>query len=126
MEERLTIKQDRFVREYIKTGNGAHAARAAGYSEKCAREIAVENLSKPIIKRKIELEMSKEAEKLGITVEYVLSNIKRFAESENEKIAGTSLKANELLGKHLKIFHDTEVDVTVQHREVIRQLEELE
>lgn len=123
----LTPKQNRFVREYIKTGNATQSAIKAGYSKKTARQTGSENMTKPDIKAKIEKVMSEEAKKLGITVEYVLGNIKRFAETENEKIAPTALKANELLGRHLKLFHENEVDVTLkEHRETIKQLEDLE
>jgi hypothetical protein len=76
--------------------------------------------------------MSEEAKKLGITVEYVLNNIKQIAENENEKVLPTKLKANELLGKHLKMFHDSEIDVTLkeaqkkEHDEIINKLGEYE
>lgn len=45
----LTPKQKAFADEYIKCGNATEAARKAGYSEKAARQIATENLSKPSI-----------------------------------------------------------------------------
>ena len=45
----LTPKQKAFAEEYIKCGNATEAARKAGYSEKAARQIATENLSKPSI-----------------------------------------------------------------------------
>ncbi len=127
MEKKLTLKQQRFVKEYIKTGHGTNSAIKAGYSEKTAKEIASENLTKPNIKVKIEKAMSEEAKKLGITAEYVLNNIKQIAENENEKVIPTKLKANELLGRHLKLFHEGEMDVTLkEHRETLRQLEDLE
>lgn len=37
---KLTEKQKRFIDFYIETGNGAEAARRAGYSEKVARQSA--------------------------------------------------------------------------------------
>lgn len=126
MEKKLTIKQNRFVKEIIKTGNATQAAIKAGYSKKTARQTGSENMSKPDIKLKIEKTMSAEANKLGITAEYVLTNIKNIAENESEKAISTTLKANELLGKHLKLFHDTEVDVKLQHQERQKQIEELE
>ena len=49
----LTIKQAKFIDAYIQLGNGAEAARQAGYSANTAREIASENLSKPNIKTAI-------------------------------------------------------------------------
>jgi phage terminase small subunit len=128
MEKKLTLKQKRFAREYIKTGNGTQSAIKAGYSEKTAKEMAYENLTKPHIKSKIELTMSKEAEKLGITAEYVLNNIKNIAEHENEKFMPTKLKANELLARHLQLLHENEhkIDIVKDHQDRQKQIEELE
>ena len=49
----LTPKQKAFADEYIKCGNATEAARKAGYSERAARQIATENLSKPSISQYI-------------------------------------------------------------------------
>lgn len=46
---KMTLKQQRFADEYIISGNATSAAIAAGYSEKTARVIATENLTKPAI-----------------------------------------------------------------------------
>lgn len=126
MEKKLTIKQNKFVKEYIKTGNGTQSAIKAGYSKNCAQEIASENLLKPLIKAKIEKVMTKEAEQMGINAEFVLGNLKYFASKKKIKWAGHAIKSNELLGKNLKLFHDTEVDVKLQHQERQKQIEELE
>ena len=52
--EKLTIKQKAFADYYIQTGNGTEAAKLAGYSEKTAKVIAAENLTKPNIRSYIE------------------------------------------------------------------------
>lgn len=71
--------------------------------------------------------MSEAAKKLGIDAEFVLGNLKHFASKKKSKMAKDAIKANELLGKHLKLFHDDKVDLTVStHRETIKMLEELE
>lgn len=62
---KLTQKQQRFVDEYLISGNATQAAIKAGYSKKTARKIGQENLTKPDIKAKID---------------------KRNAEIESEKI----------------------------------------
>lgn len=46
---KLTEKQKRFIDFYIETGNGAEAARRAGYSEKVARQSAGKILASPRI-----------------------------------------------------------------------------
>lgn len=50
----LTIKQRVFINEYLRTFNATASARAAGYSEKTARQMGQENLSKPDIAAEIE------------------------------------------------------------------------
>lgn len=47
---KLTQKQKRFVDEYLVSGNATQAAIKAGYSQKTARKIGQENLTKPDIK----------------------------------------------------------------------------
>lgn len=63
MANRLTAKQQRFCDEYLIDLNATQAAIRAGYSEKTARQIGTENLSKLAIKEYIETRMAeKEAE----------------------------------------------------------------
>ena len=62
-EKKLTPKQQRFCDEYLIDMNATQAAIRAGYSEKTARQIATENLSKPSIREYIDERMKeKEAE----------------------------------------------------------------
>lgn len=42
----MTLKQDKFIDEFIATGNASEAARRAGYSPKTANVIGSENLTK--------------------------------------------------------------------------------
>lgn len=50
----LTDKQRIFINEYLKTFNATQAAINAGYSEKTARSIGSENLTKPDIRAEID------------------------------------------------------------------------
>ena len=50
----LTPKQEAFAREYAASGNGAAAARAAGYSPACAKQIAHETLQNPAVESRID------------------------------------------------------------------------
>ncbi len=47
--DKLTLKQKAFADNYIISGNATEAAKQAGYSEKSARQMGAENLSKPYI-----------------------------------------------------------------------------
>ncbi|WP_100406254.1 terminase small subunit [Bacillus solitudinis] len=56
---KLTEKQKRFADYYIETGNGAEAARRAGYSGKNHDNIATENLRKLAIRSYIDERLEK-------------------------------------------------------------------
>ena len=56
-EKKLTAKQQRFCDEYLIDLNATQAAIRAGYSEKTARNIANENLTKPDIREYIDKRM---------------------------------------------------------------------
>lgn len=57
----LSPKQEEFVIEYLKCRNAAEAARRAGYSQKTARFIGAENLTKPNILAEIEARTAEKA-----------------------------------------------------------------
>ncbi len=59
MSKNLTIKQNRFIHEYLLNGNATSAAKKAGYSKKTAREIGHENLTKPHVAEAILNELKK-------------------------------------------------------------------
>ncbi|HDL7611618.1 TPA: terminase small subunit [Yersinia enterocolitica] len=72
---KLTDKQELFAREYLKDLNATQAAIRAGYSEKTARKIGSENLTKPdIAERIIELKDVRN-EEVGIDAAYVLRRL---------------------------------------------------
>lgn len=78
MKYKLTVKQQKFCDEYIKSGNAAEAALKAGYSNRTAYSIGNENLKKPELKKYIEDELKQlESAKLATaqeTLEYLTSS----------------------------------------------------
>ena len=105
---KLTPKQKAFVREYKKNGgNGTQAAIKAGYSEKTARKIAAENVTKPVIREALEKEEKKLQEKYEYTIDDMvreLDDVKMKADAEQNRQA--QIKAIELKGKAFGLFID--------------------
>lgn len=71
----LTPKQQRFVEEYLIDLNATQAAIRAGYSEKTAKSIGQENLTKPDIQKAIEEAQNKRTEQTQIDAAYVLRRL---------------------------------------------------
>lgn len=69
---KLTDKQELFAREFIKDLNATQAAIRAGYSEKTARAIGCENLTKPDIQLRIAELNQERMERVQIDADYVL------------------------------------------------------
>lgn len=65
-------RQERFVQEYLVDLNATQAAIRAGYSEKSARQMGAENLSKPSIQAAIAQAQQERAERTGITADRAL------------------------------------------------------
>lgn len=125
---KLTAKQQRFCDEYLIDLNATKAAIRAGYSEKSARQMATENMSKPSIKEYIGKRMAeKEAALVADQAEvlkYLTSVLRGQSQSEVVVVEGTGegcsearamqkapdekerLKAAELLGKAHMMFTD--------------------
>lgn len=69
---KLTAKQQMFVKEYLIDLNATQSAIRAGYSERTARKIGQENLTKPDIIAAIQKAMDKRSERTEITADMVL------------------------------------------------------
>ena len=99
----LTKKQKRFVQEYLIDLNATAAARRAGYSEKTARCIGNENLTKPAIKAEIDRELAKiQSDRIATADEVMryLTSVMRGEQTEDIPL----LKAAELIGKRYGLF----------------------
>lgn len=127
-EKKLTPKQEMFVREYLIDLNATQAYMRAGYnckSSDVAKVNACRLLTNANISRAIEEANKKRTEKLELSAEWVLENLKNVAircqqaepvmifDYEEKKMINTgeykfdsqgANKALELIGKHLKLF----------------------
>ena len=113
ISEKLTQKQQRFVDEYIISGNATQAAIKAGYSKRSAQQTGAENLLKPVIKAEIdrrnaEIKSAKTADMQEV-MEY-LASVMRGEQTESVATAKgiydnvpvsakDRIKAAELIGK---------------------------
>lgn len=83
---KLTPKQKRFVEEYLIDLNATQAAIRAGYSQRTARQIGEENLSKPDIFFAVQEAQAKRSERTEITQDMVLQELAKIGFSDIRKI----------------------------------------
>lgn len=127
----MTNKQRQFALEYLKDCNATRAAKAAGYSEKTAKQQGSKMLQLPEVKAFIDEEMKKlESKKVADAkeiIEYLTSVIRGEIEDElyvqegsktakKEVVSPTRErnKAAELLMKHLRMF-DSDINVKIKN-----------
>lgn len=122
--KKLTIKQQKFADEYIKTGNATQSAINAGYSKKTARQVGAENLTKPNIKSYIDKQLTKLEDESIADAKEVMKYLTQAMRGETydevyykseyggEKLGKVRIpskdriKAAELLGKRYQLFTD--------------------
>jgi phage terminase small subunit len=73
----LAPKQKRFVEEYLLDPNATKAATKAGYSPKSASTIGKQLLQKPTVSKALLQKQKKRADKMGITAEMVLDELRK-------------------------------------------------
>ena len=118
---KLTEKQKRFCEEYLIDLNATQAAVRAGYSEKTAFSIGVENLRKPLIQEYLQRLMQERSDRTRVSADKVLQELERIAMTETEITGKEKMKALELLGKHLGMFSNGGSDDT----KVLEKLDEV-
>ena len=103
----LTPKQQRFVEEYLIDLNATQATIRAGYSEKTAKEIGSENLTKPNIAKAIQEAQESLSNKTQLTVDMVVNGLLKEAQDYTEgSTQSARVSAWAHLGKHLGMFKD--------------------
>ena len=120
----MTEKQKRFCDFYIETGNAKEAAIRAGYSEKTAKQIGQENLTKPDLRAYIDERLAELKNERTADAQEVLEHLTAVMRGEYKEAtligvgegaqavvdidvgAKDRLKAAELLGKRHALFTD--------------------
>ena len=112
--EKLTEKQKRFIDYYIETANATESAKRAGYSEKTAKQIGNENLTK--LDAFIQEKLKEKADKRIASQDEVLEYLTKVMRGEEKDSFGLDAslqdrtKCAELLGKRYGTFKE-KVDV---------------
>lgn len=104
------MRQRLFVNEYLVDFNGVRAAIASGYTKNknAAAVQAATLLRNPNIKKEIEERQAARLDNLKVDREKVIGNImKTYEKADEEGDHKASLKAMELVGKHLNLFPTT-------------------
>ncbi|WP_334181041.1 terminase small subunit [Pseudomonas nitroreducens] len=149
----LTLKQSRFVDEYLKDLNATQAAIRAGYSAKTAAQQASRLLTDVKVQQYLAKRTKDREKRTVITQDFVLETILEtvqrcrqvapvldragnqvYVETPNgeeapafEFDAKNVLKGLELLGKHLRVFSEKdELDVELKRIELEKRKVELE
>ncbi len=81
----LTAKQARFIEEYLVDGNGTRAAIAAGYGRAGARVTACRTLANPNVRAQIEARQAKDARRLQIERQDLISGLLEAVEMGRER-----------------------------------------
>ena len=127
MSTKLTLKQQRFVEEFLIDLNATQAAIRAGYSKKTARQIASETLAKPYIQEVIAKAKYERSKALKIDSAWVLKqavelygrcmqeikpaknpkNGKQIYDDDGNALytfnAAAANRALEIIGKHVEV-----------------------
>ncbi|NQV70989.1 MAG: terminase small subunit [Pseudohongiella sp.] len=95
---KLSDKQKAFVSEYLIDLNGTQAAIRAGYSKNTAKQIATENLAKPVLAEAIRDAIERRTERTEIKADYVLKQAVKLHERCMQEIQPVTDKK----GRHVE------------------------
>ena len=105
MSRGLTPKQEEFCRQFVVDLCATQAAQRAGYSERTARSVGSENLTKPDIQARIAELQAERSRRTDIKADDVLRRLMREADAGDlNEPSAARIRAVELLGKHLGLF----------------------
>jgi phage terminase small subunit len=117
---KLNDKQKVFCLKYIKELNGTKAAIEAGYSQKTARKIASENLTKPDIVAEIQRLNKKRFEKLEGEGQKVITELAKIGFSDIRNYLAVD-DGGTVTMKNLQKMHNTGAISSIKEKRVIRE-----
>ena len=117
----FTTKQQRFVEEYVIDFNATRAAINAGYSQKTARSIGCELLTKPDIRSAIKQRLEELSADAYVSREVILTGLLKEAMGTGENSTPASrVNAWSQLGKLSGLYTDTAPQTSVD--DIIRDI----
>ena len=102
---KLGARHSLFVAEYLTDLNATQAAIRAGYSVRRARQTGFDLLQIPHVAAAVAAAQGQKIRRVEITADAILARLDALAdgaERDSDKI-----RANELLGKHLRLWAET-------------------
>lgn len=101
----LTTKQLRWIDEFLVDGNATAAAIRAGYSERSARSIAHENMTKPDVQAVLQARQAEVASELQITRQGVIQGLLEAVDmSREQRNPAAMVSALREMGKMLGFY----------------------
>ncbi len=105
LQRALTPRQTRFVDEYMLDGNGARAAVAAGFSKRCAKELAYETLTYPHVRAALAARQAQDSQRLQIERDDVIAGLLEGIAMARDRCDGaTMIRGWSEVGRMLGLF----------------------
>lgn len=103
---KLTTKMENFVNEYFVDFNASAAVLRAGYKSTSPAVLGTKLLNHPLVMAAVDEKKKERAEKTELSADYVIAKLIAIAERQEENNPTATLRALELLGKHLGLYRD--------------------
>lgn len=103
---KLTTKMENFVNEYFVDFNASQAVLRAGYKTTAPARLAHKLMQHPLVAEAVEAKKAERQEKFELNAEYVITKLVAIADKQEDINAQASLRALELLGKHLGLYRE--------------------
>ena len=106
-QPKLSKRQEQFCQEYLVDLNATQSAERAGYTKTTAKANCGRMLADPKVQKRIDELKAERIERVQIEADDVVERLVRVAnKSEDECDWHPTIRATELLGKHLAMFTD--------------------